>query len=291
MKKINCILERELNDYFRTLYGFVFTAFLLLVGGIYTSIYCLQGGLASFERVVSSMTFLFLIVIPILTMRTFAEERRQKTEKLLYAAPVTMAQVVLGKFLALMGVIALPVLILALYPMGLQFFGDLDLPAAFCALIGFYLLGVTLAAIGMFVSAQVDNQAVAAGLSFLVTLLLFFLSSLADSVPRANWVFLPVLLAGSAFLGWLLWWLLRQKKAAICTGAGAAVLSSLLWMAKPQWFAGLLPKLMRTISPFDRFYVFLNGLFDWTAVVYFGSVTAVFLYLTVLTLEKRRWNG
>ncbi len=291
MKKVNCIFERELNAYFQTLYGYVFTAFLMLVGGIYTTVYCLQGGLATFERVVSSMTFLFLIVIPILTMRSFAEERRQKTERLLYAAPVTMTQVVLGKFLALAVVVAIPVLLLALYPMGLRLFGDVDLLAAFCSLTGFYLLGITLTAIGIFLSAQVDNQAVAAGLSFLVTLLLFFLSSLADSVPDSSWISLAALVLLAILAGWVVWSLIRQKWIA---GGTAAVLGAgavTAWAVKPDLFTGLLPELMRKLSPFDRFYVFLNGIFDWTAVVYFGSVIAVFLFLTVLTLEKRRWNG
>lgn len=139
--KAQRIFERELNACFQTFYGYAFATFVLLTAGIYTVLSCLKGGSADFTQVPRSMTFTFLIAIPILTMRTFAEERRQKTELLLYALPVRISQIVAGKFLGLCGVISLPVLIMALYPPLLRLYGNVDLPAAYCALIGFYLAG------------------------------------------------------------------------------------------------------------------------------------------------------
>ena len=112
--KIGHIYDREFNSYFHSLYGYVFTAFVVLVAGIYVSGDCLRGGSANFAGVVGSMSFIYLIIIPILTMRVFAEERRQKTEQLLYALPVSMGEVVIGKYLALISVLAVPTVIMAL---------------------------------------------------------------------------------------------------------------------------------------------------------------------------------
>lgn len=290
MKKIERIFERELNACFQTLYGYVFTAFLLLVGGIYTSVICVRGGSASFEMVLSSMTFIYLIAIPILTMRSFAEERRQKTEQLLYALPVSMWQVVLGKFLALAGTIAVPILIMALYPVILSQFGNVDYLAAYCALLGFFFLGASLAAVGLFLSAQADSQPVAAGLCFFAMLLLFFLSTLADLVSSSAFTSFAAAAALVILFGLLVYSLTRNIRAGVIAAAALEAGLGICFWLSPEAFAGTLPAVLRNISVFDRYYIFLSGIFDWTAIVYLLSVTVLFLVLTVLSMEKRRWN-
>lgn len=288
--KIRSVFDREVDACFHTLYGYAFTAFVLLAGGIYTTAVCLQGGSAQFSGVLRNMTFIFLIVIPILTMRVFADERRQKTEQLLYALPVRMAEVVLGKFLALAAVIALPVLIMALYPLVLGRFGTVDYPAAYCALLGFYLLGLCLGAIGMFLSAQTDSLAAAAGMSFAVTLLLFFLSTLSELVsssPSATLLAAAVLLA---LVGLAAYSLTKSRIFSLGLTVGLEAVLGVCYLLWKDAFFGLFPALMRRLSVFDRYYVFLDGIFDWTGVVYLLSAAAFFLLLTGLTLEKRRWS-
>lgn len=289
--KIGCIYDREVNAYFHSLYGYVFTAFVVLVAGIYISGDCLRGGSANFASVVGSMSFIYLIIIPILTMRVFAEERRQKTEQLLYALPVSMAEVVLGKFLALISVLALPVAIMALYPPILAFFGNVDLLGSYCALIGFYLCGCALCAVGMFLSSLADNQAVAAGMCFAVMLLLFFLSSLANlasSSASATLLAAAILLG---LLGLLTFSLTRSKKAAIAITAVLEGMLLLLYFLFKDHFTGVFPAVMKRLSVFDRYYVFLDGIFDLTGLVYIFSFITIFLLLTTLSMEKRRWNG
>lgn len=289
--KINCIYEREFNSYFHTLYGYVFTAFVALVAGIYTAGDCLRGGSGNFAGVVSSMSFIYLIIVPILTMRVFAEERRQKTEQLLYSLPVSMAQVVVGKFLAVVSVLALPVLIMALYPPILSFFGTVDLPAAYCALLGFFLCGCALCAVGLFLSSLSDSQAVSAGICFVAMLLLFFLSSLANLVSASASSTLGAAAVLLLLVGLLTYSLTKSKKAAIGLSVLLELLllgSYLLWKDR---FTGVFPAVMKKLSVFDRCYVFLDGIFDLTAFVYILSFIAVFLVLTTLSLEKRRWNG
>ena len=289
--KIGYIYDREFNSSFHSLYGYVFTAFMLLVAGIYVTGDCLRGGSGNFAGVMGSMSFIYLIVIPILTMRVFAEERRQRTEQLLYALPVSMGQVVIGKYLALISVLAVPTIIMAFYPPILAFFGDVDLLGAYCALIGFYLCGCALCAVGVFLSSLADNQAIAAGMCFVAMLLLFFLSSLANLVSATA---SGTLLAASVLvvlLGLLTFSLTRSKKASIAITASLEAVLVVLYILFKDAFTGLFPAVMKRLSVFDRYYVFLDGIFDLTGLVYMVSFIAIFLLLTTLSMEKRRWNG
>lgn len=113
---MTAIYRRELRSYFQGMTAYVFIAFLLVFAGIYTMVYNLDAGYPNFEYVLQAMTIIFLIAIPILTMRVIAEERRQKTDQLLYALPLGMTRVVLGKYLAMLTVVAIPCVIMGLYP-------------------------------------------------------------------------------------------------------------------------------------------------------------------------------
>ena len=99
---MTAVLRHELSSYFTNVTGYVFGAFLLLFAGIYTMVINLQSASPYFEYVLMNMDFIFLIIVPILTMRVIAEERRQKTDQLLYSLPLTMTQVALGKYLAML---------------------------------------------------------------------------------------------------------------------------------------------------------------------------------------------
>ena len=289
--KIGHLYDREFNSNFHSMYGYVFTAFMLLVAGIYISGDCLRGGSANFAGVVGSMSFIYLIVIPILTMRVFAEERRQKTEQLLYALPVSMGEVVIGKYLALISILAVPTVIMAIYPPVLAFFGEVDLLGSYCALIGYYLCGCALCAVGMFLSSLADNQAVAAGMCFVVMLLLFFLSSLANLVSTSASATLLAAAVLLALLGLLTYSLTRSKKAAIAITGVLEVLLVVSYFLFKDRFTGLFPAVMKKLSVFDRYYIFLDGIFDLTSLVYILSFIVIFLLLTTLSMEKRRWNG
>ena len=137
---MRAVFRHELSSYFTGVTGYVFSAFLLLFTGIYTMVYNLQSASVHFEYVLGSMSFVFLIIVPILTMRVLAEERRQKTDQLLYSLPLTMTQVVLGKFAAMLVVFAVPMAVICLYPVVLSAYGNVYLPAAYGAIVGFFFL-------------------------------------------------------------------------------------------------------------------------------------------------------
>ena len=179
---MKAVYIREVRSYFTGLTGAVFAAFLLLFAGIFTMIYNLNAGYANFEYAMGNMPFVFLVIVPILTMRTFAAEKRAHTDNLLYSLPVSMTKVVMGKYFALLTVFVLPVLAICFYPLVLSFFGEVYLPAAYGSIVAFLFLGAALLAAGMFISGLTESQAVAAGVCFAVLLVNFFLADLAENL-------------------------------------------------------------------------------------------------------------
>lgn len=287
---MTAVLRHELSSYFTNVTGYVFGAFLLLFAGIYTMVINLQSASPYFEYVLMNMDFIFLIIVPILTMRVIAEERRQKTDQLLYSLPLTMTQVALGKYLAMLVIFLIPVAVIGVYPLVLTAFGAVYLPAAYGALTGFFFLGASLIAIGMFISSLTENQAVAAGLCFVVMLLNYFISSLASYVPSTAFASFLCVAVCILVLGLIFRLLTRSGFAALVL---TIVLEGGLVAAytfRSADFQGLFPNLMEQLSLFDRFYEFVNGTFDLTAIVYYLTVIAVFVFLTVQSLEKRRWS-
>ena len=287
---MTAVFRHELSSYFKSVSGYVFGAFLLLFGGIYTTDINLNAGLTNFEYVLDYMCIIFLIIVPILTMRVVAEERRQRTDQLLYSLPLTMTEVVLGKYGALLVVFLAPMAVIGVYPLILSAFGNVYLPAAYNAWLGFFLLGAALLAIGMFISSLTESQAVAAGLCFVVMLVNYFITSLAGFISTTAFAsfasFTVVILA----LAGIVWFMTRS---GLASGVLALVLEAVLlffYAGDTSAFEGLFPEVMENLSLFDQFYQFVNGVFDLRAVVYLLSVSGLFLFLTVQSLEKRRWS-
>ena len=277
---MRAVFRHEVSSYFTNVTGYVFGAFLLLFAGIYTMAYNLRSGYTNFEYVLGSMSFVFLVIVPILTMKVIAEEKRQKTDQLLYSLPLSMTLVVF----------AVPMVIVCLYPIVLGAFGSVYLPAAYSAIFGFYLLGAALIAIGMFISSITESQAVAAGLCFVVMLLNYFITSLASYASTT---------AASSLLAFTVLVLVIGGVFRLMTRSGFAsvvlmlILEGLLlvgFLLDSSAYEGLFPEIMEQLSLFDRFYDFVYGIFDLGSVVYFLTVIGVFLFLSVQSLEKRRWS-
>lgn len=287
---MTAVFRHELSSYFKSVSGYVFGAFLLLFAGIYTTDINLNAGLTNFEYVLDYMCIIFLIIVPILTMRVVAEERRQRTDQLLYSLPLTMTEVVLGKYGALLVVFLAPMAVIGVYPLILSAFGNVYLPAAYSAWLGFFLLGAALLAIGMFISSLTESQAVAAGLCFVVMLVNYFITSLADFISTTAFASFAAFTVVILALAGIVWFMTRS---GLASGVLALVLEAVLlffYAGDTSAFEGFFPEVMENLSLFDQFYQFVNGVFDLRAVVYLLSVSGLFLFLTVQSLEKRRWS-
>lgn len=281
---------KELRSYFTGILGWLFAAFLTLFAGIYTMVYALTNGSPDFELVISSITFIYMIGVPILTMRSVAEEKHSRTDQLLYALPVKLSHIVMGKYLALCTVLLLPVCVIGLYPLVIMQFGALNMKLIYTTLAAFFLLGAALMSVGLFISSLTESQVAAAVLTLVAMLILYFISSLATFVPNEGRASLIALCAVVAVFALILLALTRNSLVALLVAAAGVGGLCAAYMASPDGFTGLFAKIMGQLSLFDRFDVFANGILDLTGVVYFLSVSGVFLFLTVQSLEKRRWS-
>ena len=287
---MKAVFRHELASYFSNMTGYVFGAFLLLFAGIYTMVYNLKGGITNFEYVPAGMAFAFLVIVPVLTMRVLAEERRQKTDQLLYSLPITMMEVVLGKFAALLVVLAVPVAIVGVYPLILCLYGNVHLPAVYSSLCGFFFLGAALIAVGIFISSITESQAVAAGVCFALLLVNYFLSDLASYLSTTAFSSLTGIMIIAALISIIAY---RMTKNGLAAGALCLLLeisAVAVFLVDNTLYEGLLPEVIEKMSLFQQFYVFVDGIFDIGNLVYFASICAVFLFLSVQSMEKRRWS-
>ena len=284
------VWKREIGSYYKSIIGWLLAAFLLIFAGIYCMAYNLSGYSARFELVLSAISFIYLIAVPIISMRALAEEKRQKTDQLLYSLPLRLSSVVIGKYLAMLVVLALPVMILALYPLILSQFGTVQFTTAYAALFAFFLLGACLLSIGLFISSVTESQVASAVITLVVMLLLFFMNGLASFLSTEASASLIALMVLVVLFAVILQLLARNPIVSALTailGCGALYL---WYSSNSSFFSGLFASLMQSVSVFDRFDPFTDGVFDLTAIVYYLSIICVFLFLTVQSMEKRRWN-
>jgi ABC-2 type transport system permease protein len=235
------------------------------------------------------MSFLFLIAVPILTMRTFAEERKQKTDQLLYALPLGMTKIVLGKFFALVTVLLVPCVIIGFYPLILSRYGDVPMASCYGTLLAFFLLGCTLLALGMLLSSLTESQAVSAAVCFVALLILYFIGSLSYYVPGTANASLAALLVLAVLVAAAFYGLTGSSIAGYALFGAAAVVLVLLRLLSSATLEGLFPAMMNRLSVFDVFTNFAAGVFDISSIIYYVSIIVVLLFLTVQSMEKRRW--
>ena len=287
---MTAVLKHELRNYFHTLTAYVFGAFLLAFIGLGATLYNLQAAVSNFEFVLSFGSLVFVVIVPILTMRVIAEEKKQRTDQLLYSLPITTTEVVLGKYLALLVVYLIPLAVVSVYPLIFARYGDVYLLTSYGSIFAFFVLGAALIALGVFISSLTDNQGFAAGIGIAVILLNYYSASLSEYVSSTPAGALIAAFALVIVLGVVIRHLTINENLAygFYFLAGGAVL--ILYLADSEAFSGILPSIMKMLSLFERFYVFVNGVFDLTAIVYFVTFAAFFLFLSVQSLEKRRYN-
>lgn len=284
------VWKHELSGYFHSLTAYIFSAFLLVFVGIGALIYNIQSAVANFEYVLGSVCLGFVVIIPVLTMRVFAEERKQKTDQLLYSLPIRTSQIVLGKYFALLVVYLVPLCIVALYPAIFAQFGEVYLLTSYGSLFAFFMMGAAMIAVGTFISSLTENQGFAAGIAVPVILLNYYSVTLAEYVSASASGSAAALIAAAALLGFLIRYLTKNQNLAYGISILLMAAVAAVYFADSTKFEGLLPDIMKKLSLFERFYTFVNGVFDLTAILYYITVIIFFLFLSVQSLEKRRYN-
>ncbi len=287
---MTAVLKHELRLYFHSLTAYVFGAFLLAFVGIGAVLYNIQAAVSNFEFVLNFSSLIFVVIVPILTMRVIAEEKKQKTDQLLYSLPISTTQVILGKYAALLVLYLIPLAVISLYPLIFSQFGDVYLLTAYGSILAFFILGAALIAVGMFISSLTDNQGMAAGIGIAVILLNYYSVSLSEYVSATAAGSAVALVVLFLAMGAVIRYVTKNGTLAYWFSFVLIAVTVLLLFVDSSIFEGLLPSIMAKLSLFERFTSFVNGAFDMTAIVYYCTVIIFFLFLSVQSMEKRRYN-
>lgn len=231
------ILKRELSSYFNSAVAYVVMAVYFLFSGLFFSMICIENDSASLTYVFGNMFIIILFVIPIITMKTFSEEKRQRTDQALLTSPTSLFEIVMGKFLGAFILFALCSLIFVVYALVISFFTTPDWAVVLCTYFGLLLLGAVLIAIDVFISVLTESMIISAVAGMGVGLLIYMLSNLSSYITV-------------------------------------------------DWIATIVKKI-----DFLTYYTnFTYGMLNLTDIVFFLSVTGLFLFFTARVLEKRRWS-
>ena len=287
------IYKRELRSFFHGMMGYVLTAFLLAASGIYFLALNLGYGLTDFGYYTLYRTiFVLLLYFPVLAMRSLAEERRARTDQLLLTSPVSVWGIVAGKYLALCTVFVLPCLADGLMIVVLWLLGGTASAcgANFAALLCYFLLGCAAIAVCEFCSGLTENQIIAAVMGFSALLLAYMMPSLRSLFNAGSAVAL-VVFVGIAGAASLLAGLRTRSFVLGCLAFAACCLGLTgLFLVKSAWLTEAFSAVLSALCLFTPFEDFVNNSFSIPTLVYYLTVTAVFLFLTAQGIEKRRWN-
>ena len=284
------IYKRELRSYFSNVTGWLFIGILLFFTGIFATSINLRSMSARFEFVLLNESLVFLLAVPVLTMRSVADEKANKTDQLLYTLPLKMSSVIIAKYLAMVTVHAITVAVMAVYPIIISLFGIMDYTMAYTALLGFFLLGCALIAIGMFLSSLTESMVIAAVLSFTAMLLLYIMDGAISILPTSSMgSFICITLLILAISA-IVYFLTKNSLISLVAAGVGIVPNCICFLLMRESYEGLFPGMVGYLAVFNRFYDFAYGIFDITAIVYFISVAVFFVFLSVLSVEKKRWN-
>ena len=284
------IYKRELKSYFTSMTGPVFIAFLMLFIGIYFTIYNIVNGLPTFGYALYGVSFVFMISVPVLTMRSFAEEQKNRTDQLLYTSPVGTGSVVMGKYLAMVTVMGIVALLSCVCPLIISMYGTEGLLIDYSCIFAFFLIGAAYIAMGMFLSSLTESQIIACVTSFGLFFLLYYItdiSSLIGSSAQASAVaFSAVFLAA----GLIVYMITKNVYMSVLVSCIGIIGVLIIFLAKPALLAGSFPGILKSFSLIDRFANFVYQMFDWTSILYYLSISFVFVFLTMQSIQKKRWS-
>lgn len=285
------IYKREFKSYFQSMVGCVFVAFLVAFTGIYFTAYNLNAGYPYFSYTLSGSLIVFIVGSPLITMRSFAEERKNKTDQLLLTAPVSLTKIVLGKYLAMISVVAIPNLIFCLFPLLIKMNGTAYLKTDYISIGVFFLLGCVYVAIGMFMSALTESQMIAFITTFGLLLILYLWNGIIGFLPSsAIGSLIGLIVVFTIIIAYVYHMTENWMLSAVLEVLGI-VASVATYIVKSSLFENLLTKILGKLALADVFTDITNNhIVDITGIVLYLSVIAIFIVLTIQAIQKRRWS-
>lgn len=283
------IFKRETRAYYTGMIGYVTAAVSLFFLGLYFTNRNLMSASPDFASVLYTTTMILLFLLPAISMRSFAEDRRNKTDQLLLTSPVSIPAIVLGKFLAGCVVFAAPLAVAAVMPLILTAFGSVSLLSAYSALFVYLLLGAACLAIGTWISALTENQILAYLATFGVLLVCYLMNGIQTMFTSGGMLALVTFLAIVLIAAVLTGVLCKSLTAACAVFCGGSVVLIVVFVIRPTWLLAAFDGALAALELFAPFNGVVGGMFSLTAVVYYLSIIGLFLFLTGQAIERRRW--
>lgn len=287
---MGAIYKKELKAYFTSMVGCVFLAILLVIIGIYFFVVNMLNMIADFSIALNAITFLVILIIPIITMRILAEENRQKTDQLLLTSPISISKIVIGKYLALLTLYGIDMIIICAYPFIMSMYGQAELAQSYSSILGFFLMGAAYISIGLFISSLTESQVIAAVISFIVMIFTYLMTSITNLLPTDHisvWIIMGVVVIIIATIAHLM-----MHKVVVTAGivvVGEAAFAAIYFL-HPSFYDGLIGNIAGWFSVVDRYSDFSLGIMNVSSLVYYISVVFVFLFLTIMRIKKKRWS-
>ena len=288
---MTAIYKRELRSYLNSMIGWVFMACVMLFIGIYFYVYNMFYGYPYFSVALNGTLFIFMLVVPILTMRSLAEERHSRTDQLLLTAPVSVTKIVLGKFFAMVTLFGAVCLISCLCPFIIKSYGKAFFGRDFGAIVMYFLLGCCYIAIGEFLSSLTESQIIAAVASYAVFILLYLVPGLASAIPGTASVSLIGFGVIILVIALIYYAMTKNWFVSLCFGAVGIILLCVINMIKPALFENALPSLLQTLTLTTGFSDAANtSILSVGEIVRYLSIIFFFCFLSVQSIQKRRWS-
>ena len=178
------IFKRELKAYFTSPLGYVFLAIFYAFSGLFFYIFSLSVGSTDISSVFLMMFIVLMVFVPLLTMRLLSEDKKQKTDQLILAAPVSLLSIVMGKFLAAYAIFAIGVAVMPVYGFVMSTFATVSWLPIWGNTVGLLLLGGIFVSIGLFISSLTENQMIAAIGGFFINLMILLMNTLKSALPN-----------------------------------------------------------------------------------------------------------
>ncbi len=289
---MGAIYEKEFKSYFNSVLGYAYCAVMIIFIGIYFLANNLISGYPYFSYAIRNAATVMMFVMPIITMRSFAEENKNKTDQMLLTSPVKIWQIVLGKFLAMATVYAIPLLVSCLCPLFIKLKGTYSyMKVDYLTILYLFLYGLVFIAIGMFISSLTENMIIAAVASFAVVFLMIMWSNLVSLIPSSAMASLIGLLIILVLLCILIYAMTKNAMATGIVGAAGFIVLMITYFVNSTAIMNFMPDMLSCLdlsTPFNN--VAYYNIFDVGGLVMYLSGIFIFLMFTVQVINKRRWN-
>jgi len=284
------IFKKEFRSLILSPIGFTVVSVMLVFSGMFITIYNLFSGSVRIEYSYQNTALVLLLAVPLLSMNALSKEHSSKTDTLIFSLPTPLYKVILGKYLALVTIISIPLAITFLYTVILSFYAEVSYLSAFTGTLAFWLCACALLAIGLFISSLFENTVLCALCGFAVMLIIYFLPTFSSVLPTSAEAFVGVFTVICVMLGVLIFKLCRSKNLGIIAGAIMEVILLGVYFFDSSILDGALYEIARALSVMSYLDAFtVNNTVSIPAYVYYITISALFVFFTVRSEEKRRF--